>query len=81
MLVMFALGIGVAAIVVGISHWLVYSILNIPSPMRPESVGVFLVLGAVLPFILSGSCLTGTLASFQRFDLTTAVGASTGVYS
>jgi len=38
-------------------------------------------LGTVLPFVLSGSCLTGTLASLQRFDLTTAVGATTGVYS
>src|SRR5208282_1323243 len=81
MLVMFTLGMGAAAIITGASHWLVYSILNIPTPMRAESVGVFLVLGAVLPFILSGSCLTGTIASFQRFDLTTAVGVSTGFYS
>jgi O-antigen/teichoic acid export membrane protein len=81
MLVIFALGIGVATILTGMSHWLVYSILKIPGPMRAESVGVFLVLGAVLPFVLSGSCFTGTLASFQRFDLTTVVGASTGIFS
>jgi O-antigen/teichoic acid export membrane protein len=80
-LAMFALGIGAAAIIIGMSHWLVYGILKIPPSIQAESVGVFLVLGAVLPFVLSGSCLTGTLASFQRFDLTTAVGASTGVYS
>jgi O-antigen/teichoic acid export membrane protein len=81
MMLMFVLGICAAAIIIGMSHWLVYSVLNIPAPMRAESVGVFLVLGAVLPFILSGSCSVGTLASFQRFDLTTAVGAATGVYS
>jgi len=81
MMLMFVLGICAAAIIIGMSHWLVYSVLNIPAPMRAESVGVFLVLGAVLPFILSGSCSIGTLASFQRFDLTTSVGAATGVYS
>jgi O-antigen/teichoic acid export membrane protein len=81
MIVMFLLGICAAAIITGTSHWLVHSVLKIPAPMRSESVGVFLVLGAVLPFVLSGSCATGTLASFQRFDLTTAVGAATGVYS
>ena len=81
MILMFALGICAAAIITGTSHWLVYSILNIPAPMRAESVGVFLVLGAVLPFVLSGSCSGGTLASFQRFDLMTAVGTATGVYS
>jgi O-antigen/teichoic acid export membrane protein len=81
MIAMFLLGIVAAAIVTGMSHWLVYSVLKIPLPMRSESVGVFLILGAVLPFVLSGSCSIGTLASFQRFDLTTAVGAATGVYS
>jgi len=81
MILMFLLGICAAAIIIGMSHWLVYSVLNIPAPMRAESVGVFLVLGVVLPFVLSGSCSIGTLASFQRFDLTTAVGAATGIYS
>jgi len=81
MIVMFLMGICAAAIIAGTSHWLVYSALRIPAPMRSESMGVFLVLGAMLPFVLSGSCSIGTLASFQRFDLTTAVGAATGVYS
>jgi O-antigen/teichoic acid export membrane protein len=81
MIVMFVLGICAAAIIIGMSHWLAYSALKIPAAMRTESVDVFLVLGAVLPFILSGSCLIGTLASLQRFDLTTAVGAATGAYS
>jgi len=81
MMLMFVLGICAAAILIGTSHWLVYTVLNIPASMRAESVGVFLVLGAVLPFVLSGACSMGTLASFQRFDLTTAVGAATGVYS
>jgi O-antigen/teichoic acid export membrane protein len=49
--------------------------------MRPESMGVFLMLGASLPFVLSGSCSVGTLAAFQRFDLMTTVGTVTGVYS
>ena len=81
MTMMFILGIFAATIIIGTSHWLVYSVLNIPVTMRAESVGVFLVLGAVLPFILSGSCSVGTLASFQRFDLITAVGTANGVYS
>jgi len=78
---MFGLGLCAAAIVTGMSHWLVYRLLSIAPEMRVESVEVFLVLGAVLPFILSGACVTGTLAAYQRFDLTTAVGASTGAYS
>jgi O-antigen/teichoic acid export membrane protein len=81
MMMMFVLGICAATIIIGTSHWLVYSVLNIPAPLRAESVGAFLVLGAVLPFVLSGACLIGTLASFQRFDLTTAVGAANGLYS
>jgi O-antigen/teichoic acid export membrane protein len=81
MIIMFGLGIGAAAIITGMSHWLIYTILKIPTSMRTESVGVFLVLGTALPFVLSGSCLTGTLASLQRFDLTTAIGATTGIYS
>jgi O-antigen/teichoic acid export membrane protein len=81
MVLMFLLGMCAAATIIGASHWLVFDVLKIPASMRAESVGVFLVLGGALPFILSGACLTGTLASFQRFDLTTAIGASTGVYS
>ena len=80
-IVMFGLGIGATGVITCMSHWLVYSALKIPAAMRTESLGVFLVLGAVLPFVLSGSCFTGTLASFQRFDLTTVVGASMGIYS
>ena len=34
-----------------------------------------------MPLVLSGSCLTGTLASLQRFDLTSIIGAATGIFS
>jgi O-antigen/teichoic acid export membrane protein len=78
---MFVLGICAAVLIAMTSHWLAYSVLNIPPPLRPESVGVFLVLGASLPFVLSGSSATGALASFQRFDLTTIIGTANGVYS
>lgn len=81
MILMFVLGVFAAAILAGTSRWLVYGVLNMPAPMRTESVGVFLVLGASLPFVLSGSCSGGALAAFQRFDLITAIGATTGVYS
>jgi O-antigen/teichoic acid export membrane protein len=80
-ILMFVLGIVAAAIVAATSHWLVYSVLNIPTPIRAEAVSVFLILGVALPFVLSGSCAIGTLASFQRFDLTAAVGATAGVYA
>jgi len=80
MILMFVLGVCAAAIIAGTSRWLVYGVLNIPAPMRTESVGVFLLLGASLPFVLSGSCSSGALAAFQRFDLMTAVGAATRVY-
>jgi O-antigen/teichoic acid export membrane protein len=78
---MMALGLGAAAIIIGISHWLVNTILHLPRALGAESVVVFIVLGAAMPFILSGSCLTGTLASLQRFDLTATIGAATGIYS
>jgi O-antigen/teichoic acid export membrane protein len=80
MSMMFILGICAAALLMGTSHWLAYSVLKIPAPLRSESAGVFLVMGAALPFILSGACTVGALASFQRFDITSAVGAATGVY-
>ena len=81
MILMFVLGVCAAVIITGASRWLVYDVLNIPAPMRAESMGVFLVLAVSLPFVLSGSCSGGALAAFQRFDLTTAVGAATGAYS
>ncbi|MGA2411729.1 MAG: oligosaccharide flippase family protein, partial [Candidatus Binataceae bacterium] len=80
-ILIFLLGVCAAAIVAGASQWLVYDVLNIPAPIRGESLGVFLVLGASLPFVLSGSCSGGALAAYQRFDLITAVGTASGVYS
>jgi O-antigen/teichoic acid export membrane protein len=78
---MAALGIAAAGIIIGLSHWLVTGLLPIPVGLQAETVGVFVILGAVMPFILSGSCLSGTLRSFQRFDLTAKIGAATGIYS
>jgi O-antigen/teichoic acid export membrane protein len=81
MMLLFILGVCAGVIVAAASHWFAYDILNIPAPMRAESVGVFLALATSLPFVLSGSCSGGALSAFQRFDLTTAIGAATGVYS
>jgi O-antigen/teichoic acid export membrane protein len=78
---MLALGLCAAAIIIGLSHWLVNAILVIPASLQAETVGAFVILGAVMPFVLSGSCLTATLTSFQRFDLTATIGAAAGIYS
>ena len=81
MAAMLMLGIVATALVAGTSHWLVNSVLRIPVAMRSESANAIVILGIAMPLVLSGSCLTGTLASLQRFDLTSVIGATAGIFS
>jgi O-antigen/teichoic acid export membrane protein len=80
-ILIFAVGLCAAALVMIAAHSLAYKVLNIPLLLRPQSEAVLIILGGALPFVLSGSCIYGTLTSFQRFDLINTVGALNGIYS
>lgn len=81
LLLMFLLGILAAALLAGLTPWLVHRLLNIPSVLQSEGERVFFALAVSLPFVISGSSLSGTLVAFQRFDYMTSVGASVGIFS
>jgi O-antigen/teichoic acid export membrane protein len=81
LLLMFLLGILAAALLAGLSNRLVLNLLNIPLVLQFEGERVFLELAVSLPFIISGSSLSGTLVAYQRFDYLTSVGASVGLFS
>lgn len=73
LLLMLALGAVGAAIIAGISPWLVHHALKIPEALQPESLGAFYLLGLSVPVVISTAGLRGLLEAHQRFDLISAL--------
>jgi O-antigen/teichoic acid export membrane protein len=73
------LGFVGTVVLVSITPFLIERLLNIPPTLVPEAGAMFQLLALSIPPILVSSTLTGVLAAAQRFDLVTAVGASSNI--
>jgi O-antigen/teichoic acid export membrane protein len=79
LLLMLALGVVGAAVVAGISPWLVRHALKIPEALQSESLRAFYLLGLSVPVVISTAGLRGLLEAHQRFMLVNALRIPLGV--
>lgn len=79
--IMLVLGMLATLTVIGISPWLVYSVLKIPEWLHAETLQSFYLLAFAIPFVISTSGLRGILEAQQRFDLVNAVRIPMGVFT
>jgi O-antigen/teichoic acid export membrane protein len=68
-----ALGILGGLVLAALAPWLVSRVFTIPSGLRGETVGAFLLLAAAIPAVVLSAAFRGALEARQRFDLTAAV--------
>jgi O-antigen/teichoic acid export membrane protein len=80
-LLMLAMGIVGAAIIAGISPWLVHSMLKIPEAIQPEALRAFVLLGLSVPVVITTAGLRGLLEAYQRFGLINALRIPMGMFS
>ena len=74
------LGVASLALVTLLSPWLVYRVLKISEPLRPETLQAFYVLGLTLPIVISTAAIRGVLEAQQRFGVVSIVRMSNGVF-
>jgi O-antigen/teichoic acid export membrane protein len=76
-------GLGLAGMLLGIPFvpWVVQSGLKIPPDLQPETLRAFYVLLASIPLVIASTGLFGILEAYHRFDLTSAVRSSLGIYT
>jgi O-antigen/teichoic acid export membrane protein len=63
-----------------LSHWIVYSVLRIPSMIQAETLRAFYVLAVSLPAVIISIALRGFLEAHQRFGLSNAVRVPLGIF-
>lgn len=75
--------LGLAGMLLGIFFvpWIVQSGLRIPPALQPETLNAFYVLLASIPLVIASTGLFGILEAYHRFDLTSAVRSSLGIYT
>jgi len=81
LLLMGVLGIIGGLVVAGISYWLVYAVLNVPTELQKETLDVFYLLAWSIPFVIGTVGLRGVLEAYQRFGLVNAVRIPLGVWT
>jgi len=74
-------GIIGALVVIGISSWFVYGVLNIPIALQSEALKVFYLLALSIPIVISSTGLRGVLEAYQRFDLANIVNIPLGIFT
>jgi O-antigen/teichoic acid export membrane protein len=76
-------GLGLAGMLLGIPFvpWVVRSGLQIPPSLQPETLNAFYVLLVSIPLVIASTGLFGILEAYHRFDLTSAVRSSLGIYT
>jgi O-antigen/teichoic acid export membrane protein len=78
---LFGLSCIAAVTVAGLTHWLVWSVLDVTPAMRPETQIVFYLLAVSIPADMLVTALRGTLEACQRFDLTGSMLLATGLFT
>jgi len=81
LLLMLALGLVSAAVIVGISPWLIHRALNVPKEMQSEVLRGFFLLGFSVPAVISTAALRGLLEAYQRFGLINALRIPMGIFA
>ncbi|MCF6237177.1 MAG: flippase [Gammaproteobacteria bacterium] len=81
LLLMGVLGIAGGLVVAGISHWLVYGVLNVPVELREETLYAFYLLALSIPLVIGTTGLRGILEAYQRFGLVNAVRIPLGLWT
>ena len=81
LLLMLALGVLGAAVVSGISPWLIHRALKIPEEMQTEVLRGFYLVGLSVPVVIGTAALRGLLEAYQRFGLINALRIPMGVFS
>jgi O-antigen/teichoic acid export membrane protein len=66
-LLLFLFGLFEGLLLVGVAPWLNNSILNIPEPLRKESLAFFYILASLIPLANVSICLVGILEGQQKF--------------
>jgi O-antigen/teichoic acid export membrane protein len=76
-------GMGLAGMLLAIPFvpWVVQSGLQIPPALQPETLNAFYVLLVSIPLVIVSTGLFGILEAYHRFDLSSAVRSSMGVYT
>lgn len=74
------------AVIVGVifsfcSHWIVFSLLNVPEELTSEVYLTFLIIAALMPIVILSVGFRGVLEAYQRFDLVNAVRIPLGIFS
>lgn len=77
--VMVAVGAAMALAGVGVSSWLVRSVLNIPPRLQPETVLTFQLLSLAIPVVIVSIALRGIMEAQQRFRGITLVRVVSGL--
>ncbi len=67
------LGVVGAAVLMGLSSWLVRGILKVPLGLQSETLNAFYLLALSVPIIVSTAGMRGVLEAYQRFDFTNIV--------
>lgn len=70
---MLVLGVAGGIVLAGLTPWIVQRGLNVPPELVRESIGVFYLLAASLPFVVSTAGLRGLLEAHQHFGAATAL--------
>lgn len=81
LLLMGVLGVVGGFVVAGISHWLVYGVLNIPAELQKETLDAFYLLALSIPLVVGTTGLRGILEAYQRFGLVNAVRIPLGLWT
>ena len=76
-------GMGLVGMLLGIPFvpWVVHSGLQISPALQPETLNAFYVLLVSIPLVIASTGLFGILEAYHRFDLTSAVRSSLGIYT
>lgn len=78
---MLALGGLGAAIVSGISPWLIHRALKIPQEMQTEVLHGFYLVGLSVPVVIGTAALRGLLEAYQKFGIINVLRIPMGVFS
>lgn len=81
LLLLLSLGVLGAALVAAMSATLATRILNVPPPLRDETIASFRILAAALPFVLATVGLRGIMEAHQHFGIATALRLPAALFS
>ena len=81
LLLMGVLGVVGGFVIAGMSHWLVYEVLNVPAELREETLHAFYLLALSIPLVIGTVGLRGVLEAYQRFGLVNAIRLPLGLWT